>query len=759
MAIDTKPNFSCRKFEQCNDDIMNLSGCTQIFGFFDMESGSTFTICDNVGAGKILTSDAGGVATWQDPAAQGVTGVTAGNGMDFTEITSSGDVTLGTPSTITSGTTNAVGATTHCHSFNSSTFVTGTQGILVDGNNRFYLDDTYITDATLPSLYSYSGITANQSIGALPSGQTLGMVYITNTGSTTGYYNLGTTPTGNDITPFQPIEVDAGEDASITVNMRLSQTENTTIYVNSDNWTNAGINLQWANITYQNASTTINPGDLPVATPTTIGAISVGDGLSVDGNGHLCATGGTGADAVTGATNLGSGLGQIYAAEINDQLQFKTLSGGSNITISTNANYVNIESTGGVGNAANGLCVCGDNITLGGTLTGSTVICSTGTNCFNIEGTDGSGDGIWFKDGESSYIGKSSGSYTCYSYADFLPECAQIASSDDNNSKFACIALRAQNTALGCGSICMNYTGQFTISDSNQVGAKYGGDYSANFTDHSLVTKKYVSGLTSGGSGGFLGLVTKASAEPSDLQDNQWVKPEPMSTDCFNYTFDNFSDSGGTAISVNLSLCDSFLRYCCTGATGGYWLNESYAKPLSSGYTWMGDSNCKACEIQIIDEWVGSESQLQYAGQKYAYPTQTVFQIDVGCCITIPNKIFCADVELCTVGDTTLFTIPAGKTAMLNSVKLIMSQDANPDSFTVSMGNNCCTTPSLSFNNMVNNFQIDDVLTREVYELVGSESSGACCDGSCLIDEVRIRVQSGSTGTLCANVLLEGYVF
>jgi len=747
MAIDTKPNFSCRKFEQCNDDIMNLSGCTQIFGFFDMESGSTFTICDNVGAGKILTSDAGGVATWQDAPVEGVTGVTAGNGMDFTEITSSGDVTLGTPSTITSGTTNAVGATTHCHSFNSSTFVTGTQGILVDGNNRFYLDDTYITDATLPSLYSYSGITANQSIGALPSGQTLGMVYITNTGSTTGYYNLGTTPTGNDITPFQPIEVDAGEDASITVNMRLSQTENTTIYVNSDDWTNAGINLQWANITYQNASTTINPGDLPVATETTIGAISVGDGLSVDGNGHLCATGGTGADAITGATNLGSGLGQIFAAEINDQLQFKTLSGGSNITISTNANYVNIESTGGVGSAANGLCVCGDNITLGGTLTGAT--CIGGAGSMTIDLNAGYTYSLCTNNGAGDLYLGTEGHHWCSTGG----EIKVVTTGGD---------LQLENVDYGrfyLGDDGVNDGNFFTDCQTTKHGLQYCEDYSANYTLRSLVDKEYVSGLTSGGSGGFLGLVTKASAEPSDLQDNQWVKPEPMSTDCFNYTFDNFSDSGGTAISVNLSLCDSFLRYCCTGATGGYWLNESYAKPLSSGYTWMGDSNCKACEIQIIDEWVGSESQLQYAGQKYAYPTQTVFQIDVGCCITIPNKIFCADVPLCTVGDTVLFSIPAGKTAMLNSVKLIMSQDANPDSFTVSVGNNCCITPSLSFNNMVNNFQIDDVLTREVYEIVGSESSGACCDGSCLIDEVRIRVQSGSTGTLCANVLLEGYVF
>ena len=65
MAIDTKPNFSSNKFEQCSNDVMNLSGCTQIYGIFDMESGSTLTICANAGVGKVLTSDATGVATWQ----------------------------------------------------------------------------------------------------------------------------------------------------------------------------------------------------------------------------------------------------------------------------------------------------------------------------------------------------------------------------------------------------------------------------------------------------------------------------------------------------------------------------------------------------------------------------------------------------------------------------------------------------------------------------------------------------------------------
>ena len=46
-----------------------------------------------------------------------VTSVSAGNGMTFTTITTSGAVTLGTPSSITLASTNSVGVGTHSHLF------------------------------------------------------------------------------------------------------------------------------------------------------------------------------------------------------------------------------------------------------------------------------------------------------------------------------------------------------------------------------------------------------------------------------------------------------------------------------------------------------------------------------------------------------------------------------------------------------------------------------------------------------------------
>lgn len=270
MAIDTKPNFSSNKFEQCSGDIMNLSGCTQIYGLFDIETGATLTICGNAGVGKILTSNSTGIASWEDVAVSGITSISGGSGMNFSPITTTGEIILGTPNAILNTSIDISSGTTHHHAFSASTFVTGTQGILVDGTNKFYLDDIYVADAVLPNLHTVTGVDANQSLGDLPSGQTLGMVYITNTGSTTAYLNLGTTALGDDITPYQTIQVDAGEDVSVTVNMRLSLTADTTIYINSDDWTNVGLNVQWANVTFKN---------VPLPTGST------GGGLSSSSNG------------------------------------------------------------------------------------------------------------------------------------------------------------------------------------------------------------------------------------------------------------------------------------------------------------------------------------------------------------------------------------------------------------------------------------------------------------------------------------------
>jgi hypothetical protein len=63
----TKLDLSDNKFEQLSTEALHLSGCTHVYGQFRLESGSTLSILPNFANGKILTSNASGVATWKNP--------------------------------------------------------------------------------------------------------------------------------------------------------------------------------------------------------------------------------------------------------------------------------------------------------------------------------------------------------------------------------------------------------------------------------------------------------------------------------------------------------------------------------------------------------------------------------------------------------------------------------------------------------------------------------------------------------------------
>ena len=62
---------------------------------------------------QAMVSDGSGNLGWQD--AGTVSSITAGDGMDFTTITSTGTITMGTPSSVTATSTNSVTTTSHTH--------------------------------------------------------------------------------------------------------------------------------------------------------------------------------------------------------------------------------------------------------------------------------------------------------------------------------------------------------------------------------------------------------------------------------------------------------------------------------------------------------------------------------------------------------------------------------------------------------------------------------------------------------------------
>jgi microcystin-dependent protein len=148
-----------------------------------------------------------------------VTSVSAGNGMNFTAITGSGSVTLGTPSTLTSATTNSVSGTTHTHAITTQLPSSATAGVMLQSGAKtsggFYGGTTAPSSTTRANYDGYlyatryygdgsglTGITATGYSGTLPvanggTGTTTGS--ITGTGALA--FTAGGTNTNVTLTP------------------------------------------------------------------------------------------------------------------------------------------------------------------------------------------------------------------------------------------------------------------------------------------------------------------------------------------------------------------------------------------------------------------------------------------------------------------------------------------------------------------------------------------------------------------------------
>ncbi len=92
---------------------------------------------------------------------------------------------------------------------------------------------------------------------------------------------------------------------------------------------------------------------------------------------------------ITGATNLGSGNGTIFTSVSGNKIQLKTLSGGTNVTLTCNGDYIAINSSTSspVTGATNGLSQSGGNVVLGGPLTGDTFISLQSNKFIMVNGT------------------------------------------------------------------------------------------------------------------------------------------------------------------------------------------------------------------------------------------------------------------------------------------------------------------------------------------------------------------------------------
>jgi hypothetical protein len=154
---------------------------------------------------QVLTADsseATGVK-WATPAGGGtVTSISAGDGLDFTTITDSGSVTMGTPGSITGSSTNAVTTTSHTHAIDDAS--TTQQGVVELATTAEVTTGTDATRAVTPDALNdgYQGTSNIVTVGTLSAGNVDAAVSAAST-TAAGKIEVATaaeTTTGTDAT-------------------------------------------------------------------------------------------------------------------------------------------------------------------------------------------------------------------------------------------------------------------------------------------------------------------------------------------------------------------------------------------------------------------------------------------------------------------------------------------------------------------------------------------------------------------------------
>lgn len=215
---------------------------------------------------------------------------------------------------------------------------------------------------------------------------------------------------------------------------------------------------------------------------------------------NLVVSGSTG----TTASNVGIGV-DVFKDKIVNDLRFKRISGGQNISVTGTTNDIIISFTGTSGGGTitggtNGLSVNGKNIVLGGSLTGDTTINGNNKqfiiqNHGGIQLLDTNGAGTYITDsgGGGMNFSSSSGGINIGS----IGNNGGISLSDKDEIgllNYSSSGVLLTKFYLGAGDNAKfidNRTG------TTARGIEYQGNYGANFTVRSLVDLGWVTGITS----------------------------------------------------------------------------------------------------------------------------------------------------------------------------------------------------------------------------------------------------------------------
>jgi hypothetical protein len=290
-----------------------------------------------------------------------VTSVAAGNGMSFSTITSTGSVTLGTPDTLSTTSTNAVAGSTHTHAITTASASTPSTIVARDGTGSFSASTISMTTGNISTL----------NVGTQTNKATVS--YTTNTARTLTIPNVGGNRTFAFLEEAQTFTTDQTIAGNLTFsgnarrirgdfdvvdnNATFFQTSNSnsgtaiSIIPNGGNndtslWLHGGTDILNTNAVALYSSANLSA----------IGASSTGSGvtspfyLSSNGFGRLEVTP-NGEIAINAATEADtsltvSGNGRTYSIKANARIRFNETYG---YTVGATNRTLFIDSTGDIG--------------------------------------------------------------------------------------------------------------------------------------------------------------------------------------------------------------------------------------------------------------------------------------------------------------------------------------------------------------------------------------------------------------------------
>jgi hypothetical protein len=137
---EAKANNSFRVFQPIQQELQDLNDYINKYNTAIIDSDSLAIDENAEGIRNILSLEATvPLPNWINSSGGTVSSVSAGDGMDFTNISGTGDVIMGTPSDITSVSTNSVSSTSHTHSLDDNGVTPGdynSANISVDSKGR-----------------------------------------------------------------------------------------------------------------------------------------------------------------------------------------------------------------------------------------------------------------------------------------------------------------------------------------------------------------------------------------------------------------------------------------------------------------------------------------------------------------------------------------------------------------------------------------------------------------------------------------------